>query len=96
MAPKWVPKRIKNRSKNMMDFLFDSKAVLESPTSGQPPEVERADSANRRRGRRHHTLFVCGRRTRFVCGLVGSLVATQLADQGTELRDDVLAVKFCF
>ena len=42
MAPKWVPKRIKNRSKNMMDFLIDFEAVLEPPSPGQPPATERA------------------------------------------------------
>ena len=33
MAPTWLPKRIKNRSKNMMDFLIDFEAVLEPPGS---------------------------------------------------------------
>ena len=42
MAPKWVPKRIKNRSKDMMDFLLDFDAVLEPGTVGQPPTSERA------------------------------------------------------
>ena len=42
MAPRWVPKRIKNRSKNMMDFLIDFEAVLEPPPPGPPPKVERA------------------------------------------------------
>ena len=42
MAPKWVPKRIKNRSKNMMDFLIDFEAVLEPTTPGRPPTTERA------------------------------------------------------
>ena len=42
MTPKWLPKRIKIRSKNMMDFLIDFEAVLEPPTAGQPPEGERA------------------------------------------------------
>ena len=42
MAPKWVPKRIKNRSKNLMDFLIDFETVLEPPTLGEPPGTERA------------------------------------------------------
>ena len=42
MAPKWVSKWIKNRSKNMMDFLIDFEAVLEPGTPGQPPTAERA------------------------------------------------------
>ena len=42
MAPKWFPKRIKNRSKNMMDFLIDFGAVLEPPSAGRPPARERA------------------------------------------------------
>ena len=42
MAPKWVPKRIKNRCKNMMDFLIDFEAVLEPPTPGEPRKAERA------------------------------------------------------
>ena len=50
MAPKWVPKRIKNRSKNMMDFLIDFEAVLEPPTPGRPPEVERAGAVEGDRG----------------------------------------------
>ena len=42
MGPKWDPKRIKNRSKNMMDFLIDFEAVLEPPPPGPPPKTERA------------------------------------------------------
>ena len=40
MAPKWLPKRIKNRSKNMIDFLIDFEAVLEPPPLGEPPTRE--------------------------------------------------------
>ena len=42
MAPKWVPKRIKNRSKNKMDFLIDFEVVLEPPTPGEGPTPQRA------------------------------------------------------
>ena len=50
MAPKWLPKRIKNQLKNMMDFLIDFEAVLEPPTPGQPPKVERAGAVEGGRG----------------------------------------------
>ena len=42
MTPKWVPKRIKHRSKNMMIFLIDFEAVLEPPSTGEPPTPEQA------------------------------------------------------
>ena len=42
MASRWLPKRIKNRSKNMMFFKIDFWAVLERPSPGQPPTAERA------------------------------------------------------
>ena len=42
IAPRWLPKGIKNRSKHMMDFLIDFEAVLEPPSAGPPPETERA------------------------------------------------------
>ena len=42
MIPKWVSKRIKNRSKNMIDFLIDFEVVLEPPTPGEPPTTQRA------------------------------------------------------
>jgi len=51
MAPKWVPKRIKNRSKNMMDFLIDFESVLEPGTPAQPPEAGRAGAVEGVRGR---------------------------------------------
>ena len=50
MAPKWLPKRIKNRSKNMMDFLIDFEAVLEPGTLGRPPTTERAGAVEGGRG----------------------------------------------
>ena len=50
MAPKWVPKRIKNRSKNMMDFQIDFEAILEPPPLGEPPKVERAGAVEGGRG----------------------------------------------
>ena len=50
MAPTWLPKRIKNRSKNMMDFQIDFEAVLEPPTPGPPPKVERAGAVEGGRG----------------------------------------------
>ena len=50
MSPKWVPKLIKNRSKNMMDFLIDFEAVLETPTPGRPPTPERAGAVEGGRG----------------------------------------------
>jgi len=50
MAPKWVSKWIKNRSKNMMDFLIDFEAVLEPGTLGQPPTTERAGAVEGGRG----------------------------------------------
>ena len=42
MGPKWLPKRMQNRSKNMMIFLIDFEAVLEPPTPGPPRTTERA------------------------------------------------------
>jgi hypothetical protein len=51
MAPKWVPKRIKNRSKNMMDFQIDFETVLEPPTLATPPTAERAGPVEGLRGR---------------------------------------------
>ena len=51
MAPKWLPKRIKNRSKNMMDCLIDFEAVLELGTLGEPPTAERAGAVEGGRGR---------------------------------------------
>jgi len=47
MEPKWHQngsntKRIKNRSKNMMNFLIDFEAVLEPPTAAPLPTGERA------------------------------------------------------
>ena len=50
MAPTWVPKRIKNRSKNMMTFLIDFEALLEPPTPGPPPTTERARAVEGGRG----------------------------------------------
>ena len=50
MAPKWLPKRIKNRSKNMMDFLIEFEAVLEPGPVGQPPTAERAGAVEGGRG----------------------------------------------
>ena len=50
MAPKWVLKRIKNRSKHMMDFLIDFEAVLEPPTPAPPPTTPRAGAVEGGRG----------------------------------------------
>ena len=50
MAPNWVPKLIKNRYKNMMDFLIDFEALLEPPTPGQPRKPERAGAVEGGRG----------------------------------------------
>ena len=50
MAPKWLPKRIKHRSKHMMDFLIDFEAVLEPPPVGEPPTTERAGAVEGGRG----------------------------------------------
>ena len=50
MAPTCVPKRIKNRSKIMMDFLIDFEAVLERPRAGEPPTAERAGAVEGGRG----------------------------------------------
>ena len=50
MAPTWLPKCIKNRSKNMMDFLIDFEAVLEPPSPGQPPTSSRAGAVEGGRG----------------------------------------------
>ena len=50
MGPKWVPKRIKNRYENMMDFQIDFKAVLEPPSTGEPPTAERAGAVEGGRG----------------------------------------------
>ena len=49
MAPKWHPKRIKNRSKNMIDVLIGLEAVLEPPSAAQPP-AERAGAVEGGRG----------------------------------------------
>ena len=50
MAPEWVPKRIKNRSKHMMDFLIDFEAVLEPGSAAPPPTPERAGAVEGGRG----------------------------------------------
>ena len=50
MAPKWLPKLIKNRSKIMIDFLIDFEAVLEPPTLGEPPTPEQAGAVEGGRG----------------------------------------------
>ena len=42
MAPTLLPKRIKIRSKNMMDFLIDFEAILDPHPPGQPVKAERA------------------------------------------------------
>ena len=42
MAPTWVPRQIKDRSKNMMDDFIDFEAVLKLPSPGQPPTSRRA------------------------------------------------------
>ena len=50
MAPKWLPKRIKNQLKNMIVFLIDFEAVLEPPSPGEPPTAERAGAVEGGRG----------------------------------------------
>ena len=50
MAPNWPPKRVKNRSKNMMDFQIDFEALLEPPPPGQVPKTERAGAVEGGRG----------------------------------------------
>ena len=50
MAPKWVPKRLKNRYKNMMICLIDFEAILGPPRAGRPPEDERAGAVEGGRG----------------------------------------------
>lgn len=42
MVPKWLRRRIKIQSENMMDFSIDFEAVLEPGTVGQPPTALRA------------------------------------------------------
>ena len=51
MPAKWVPKRIKNQSKNMIVFLIDFEAVLEPPPVGEPPAGQRAGAVEGLRGR---------------------------------------------
>ena len=50
MAPQWVPKRVKNRSKNMLDFQLDFEALLERGSVGEPPKTERAGAVDGGRG----------------------------------------------
>ena len=58
MTPKWVPKRIQNRSKNMIDLLMNFEAVLEPATVVQPPTGKRAGAMEGIRGR--HKPLVLG------------------------------------
>ena len=68
MVPKWLPKLIKTRSKNMMDFQIDFEAVLEPPPLGAPPTSSRAGAVegvgrginpSQKRVKRRISGFVC-------------------------------------